>query len=225
MSRLPAFCQSCGSVFASPLVAKEPGRENAFEIPVPCPACEGSGRVPGELLDLSVEAARLFAEVEAPEADAFLKVLAEMSSGEEGPGDELILETARRAPAFVELARRLPAERSRVLAGVAGLLRRVRRETASAGRGSAGGDPDGAPAERDGSGGADGSDRAAAVHAAVRRLLDEEAVEPETSDVPDRVARARSRLEDAGRNDPCPCGSGDKYKDCHWVPDLRTTRT
>ncbi len=26
---------------------------------------------------------------------------------------------------------------------------------------------------------------------------------------------ARNPLKDVGRNDPCPCGSGRKYKKCH----------
>jgi preprotein translocase subunit SecA len=25
----------------------------------------------------------------------------------------------------------------------------------------------------------------------------------------------RNRMEKVGRNDPCPCGSGKKYKNCH----------
>ncbi|MGF7073891.1 SEC-C metal-binding domain-containing protein [Mucilaginibacter sp. 3215] len=26
-------------------------------------------------------------------------------------------------------------------------------------------------------------------------------------------------MSKAGRNDPCPCGSGKKYKNCHWGKD------
>ena len=28
-------------------------------------------------------------------------------------------------------------------------------------------------------------------------------------------APARNPLKDVGRNDPCPCGSGQKFKKCH----------
>lgn len=31
----------------------------------------------------------------------------------------------------------------------------------------------------------------------------------------------QSRLKSAGRNDPCPCGSGKKYKKCHMAEDER----
>jgi len=37
------------------------------------------------------------------------------------------------------------------------------------------------------------------------------------------AAKARERLAAAGRNDPCPCGSGKKYKKCHLVADEQAT--
>jgi preprotein translocase subunit SecA len=39
----------------------------------------------------------------------------------------------------------------------------------------------------------------------------------------DRKA-ARRRLEEIGRNDPCWCGSGRKYKHCHMRDDGQTAR-
>jgi tetratricopeptide (TPR) repeat protein len=38
-----------------------------------------------------------------------------------------------------------------------------------------------------------------------------------------RAEAARQRLATAGRNDPCPCGSGKKYKKCHLRDDEATT--
>jgi tetratricopeptide (TPR) repeat protein len=37
------------------------------------------------------------------------------------------------------------------------------------------------------------------------------------------AAEAKSRLAAAGRNDPCPCGSGKKYKKCHLQADESAT--
>ncbi len=34
----------------------------------------------------------------------------------------------------------------------------------------------------------------------------------------------QSRLEKTGRNDPCPCGSGKKYKKCHLAEDEEKNR-
>src|SRR5262245_9265297 len=39
------------------------------------------------------------------------------------------------------------------------------------------------------------------------------------------VAKARERMGAAGRNDPCPCGSGKKYKKCHLAADEAATYT
>jgi tetratricopeptide (TPR) repeat protein len=39
------------------------------------------------------------------------------------------------------------------------------------------------------------------------------------------AAKARERLGAAGRNDPCPCGSGKKYKKCHLAADEAATYT
>jgi len=34
----------------------------------------------------------------------------------------------------------------------------------------------------------------------------------------DRIVRGEKELiEKLGRNDPCPCGSGKKYKKCHGI--------
>src|SRR6185369_11333116 len=33
------------------------------------------------------------------------------------------------------------------------------------------------------------------------------------------LAEAETRLASTGRNDPCPCGSGKKYKKCHLQGD------
>jgi hypothetical protein len=38
-------------------------------------------------------------------------------------------------------------------------------------------------------------------------------------------AKAKERLAAAGRNDPCPCGSGKKYKKCHLAADEQASYT
>jgi preprotein translocase subunit SecA len=51
------------------------------------------------------------------------------------------------------------------------------------------------------------------ANAAPEQLLSP-TVEPETRQ-PSRVTQAVNRVPKVGRNDPCPCGSGKKYKVCH----------
>jgi preprotein translocase subunit SecA len=34
---------------------------------------------------------------------------------------------------------------------------------------------------------------------------------------PDKAQPVRREADKVGRNDPCPCGSGKKYKKCHGI--------
>ena len=34
----------------------------------------------------------------------------------------------------------------------------------------------------------------------------------------ERLRQLRKAAADPGRNDPCPCGSGEKFKRCHGAP-------
>ena len=49
------------------------------------------------------------------------------------------------------------------------------------------------------------------------------ATEASQQDSADKADKARTRLASTGRNDPCPCGSGKKYKKCHLAEDEGAT--
>jgi tetratricopeptide (TPR) repeat protein len=49
------------------------------------------------------------------------------------------------------------------------------------------------------------------------------ATEASQQDNADKADKARARLASTGRNDPCPCGSGKKYKKCHLAEDEGAT--
>ena len=46
---------------------------------------------------------------------------------------------------------------------------------------------------------------------------DVETGEPQPAAQPPRVQQVQRFTEKVGRNDPCPCGSGKKYKKCHGM--------
>lgn len=52
-------------------------------------------------------------------------------------------------------------------------------------------------------------------------MTGKQAKKTESSD--DKAEKARMRLAGTGRNDPCPCGSGKKYKKCHLAEDEGAT--
>ncbi len=47
-----------------------------------------------------------------------------------------------------------------------------------------------------------------------RKKLSDAVVSPDDPPLPDTPVEQAQRARKAGRNDPCPCGSGRKYKQC-----------
>lgn len=211
MPRLPAACPSCGALYRSPLLARREEADTAFEVPVPCPDCGSGGRIPAEVLRRLSGLVRTLAELEPGEErlEGFLDRVEEICR-EAGDREEAVLEVLRVDPGLGRLAGGLPGDSPELMAAFLPLVRRL----AAALSEEAAGDPAGAEEE---------------ARAVVERVLEELYAEREAAagpeGEPDEVARARARLDAAGRNDPCPCGSGDKYKSCHWMEDLRATRS
>ena len=50
---------------------------------------------------------------------------------------------------------------------------------------------------------------------AARTFNPEASIEAEAKAVSDSSRPTASKKAEVGRNDPCPCGSGKKYKKCH----------
>jgi preprotein translocase subunit SecA len=56
----------------------------------------------------------------------------------------------------------------------------------------------------------------ATIHEAAPRAADQVQQQMTNSGQGEKVTEPiRNRREKVGRNDPCPCGSGKKYKNCH----------
>lgn len=209
MPRLPAFCKACGAVSPSPLRASRPDGDVAFDVPSPCRACGASARVPAEVLQRLTRAVAAAARSGLSEED--LGRLSELGFEEDRDGaDEtpvervaLVSRIADRAPRLLPVTRALPS-------GTRTELAAFLRVVAAA-----------LPVPDPGS-------EAEVVEAVGRALgaeFDEARREEGSRDEEDRdLARARRRLDAAGRNDPCPCGSGDKYKVCHWREDRTRVR-
>lgn len=214
MPRLPGICEECGAIYPSALRAAASGEAPEFEVPAPCPACGGSGRVPPEVLD------RLGSLIRAARAVG-------------GDRERLDRIEDRFRDAAVEPGRSLDADAERI--------RRARLR--------AGIDPDfgpdlvaALPGFRRGEVEAflrllriavdlgltarvAGEDEGGRVDSLLEEAYDRHGPEERPGSAePGPAERARHRLRAAGRNDPCPCGSGEKYKECHWVDDLRETR-
>lgn len=209
MPRLPAACPSCGALYPSPLRARGTDADTAFEVPVPCPACGSGGRVPAEVLRRLVGLVATLEET-APEEErleAFLDGV-ERVCEEADEREDAVLDALRVDPGLGRLAGGLPGGNPELMAAFLPLVRRL-----------------GAAVRRSPPSEASADEPAlAVVEGVLEELYEARAVEREEAGEAEEVVRARRRLDRAGRNDRCPCGSGEKYKDCHWVEDLRLTR-
>ncbi len=232
MPRLPAVCTECEIVYPSPLRAERPDGDNAFAVPVPCPACGSGGRVPAEVLRRLTETVDVLRGLGTgpDELAADLEEIAAVCREVDGR-EEAVLEVLRRVPRAGRLAGLLPGETPSQMAVFTRVVRELARETAeqppddAAEAEAPSADAEGGPSEGAGAadGPEDGPEPAMEIVDRALAVLYERAA-PEASEPPDEEERARRRLRDNGRNDPCPCGSGEKYKACHWVEDQRTTR-
>lgn len=207
--RIPAFCTACGAVSPSPLRASRPDGDVAFEVPSPCRACGGSARVLAEVLQrlTSAVAAAARSGLSAEDLGRLADLLPEAhgKAGQETPVErvDLVSRVADGAPRLLPVARDLPSGTSTELTA---FLRVVARALPVS-----------------------DSDGEAGIVDAVRRVLVAEFEEtrkngPSPEEEDPELARARRRLDAAGRNDPCPCGSGEKYKACHWMDDRTRVR-
>lgn len=214
MARLPAFCGSCAALIASPLRADRPEADNAFAVPVSCPVCGEGGQVPAEIYRRTVQLVRvlLARPPDEEELDTFRRVVGE--AAEEGlEKHELVSRVLDEVPALGRISGVVPEGPDGVRRGFLKLVSVARAvvEDAGAEDGAAVTEEDELPVE----------ELAARV---LEEALERHAPEVEEDEPPPNVREARRRMEQAGRNDPCPCGSGQKYKRCHWLEDQRTTR-
>ena len=205
MVRLPALCTQCGAVYPSPLRARTEGGDVAFGVPVPCPGCAAGGRVPPEVLQRTRAVIDVLRELrpEPAQAASQLDAMEEAFRGASSREDA-VLDALRRAPELGRLAGSIPGEDPEQMAAAVRLARLAVELIAEAS--------------------ADDASTAELLERLLAEAYDRWAPERPEEGEETPADRARARLEAAGRNDPCPCGSGDKYKSCHWVEDLRTSR-
>lgn len=204
MVRLPAMCTECDAVYPSPLAARFPESDNAFAVPAPCPGCGAGGRVPPESLRRTAALAGALAEAGLP-ADRAEELLDELEAAcrEADSREDAVLDALRRVPELGRLAGSLPGEGPEEMAAAVRLARAAAAVTAEAEDGSA-------PEEL--------------AERVLAEAYERYAPAPSPAEPDGPAERAEARLEAAGRNDPCPCGSGRKYKRCHWMEDREAAR-
>lgn len=205
MGQLPAYCPECHALFPAPLAADGPTDVTFFDIPVRCARCEASGHIPADVREWIGQVAVAVRAAPKEARPRLREALDECR--EEGLGPSECGKRLRRleSPAgnLPDVFRRMDYQELgfaplTAAAGVAAL--RLMDEHGPA---------------------AEELPREELVNWVMDRLLDDFGLEPPPDRGPGEQER---RLAETGRNEPCPCGSGDKYKDCHWMEDQRESR-
>lgn len=205
MGQLPAYCPECHALFPAPLSAEGPTDVTFFDIPVRCARCEASGHIPANVREWIGQVAIAVRSVAKGERPPLLEALDDCRQEGHAPSAclERLGELASRPGGVADVFRRMEHQELDfaplvAAAGVAALRLM---------------DEEGRAAEE--------LPREELVNWTMDRVLDDFAIEPP----PDRgPTESERRLADTGRNEPCPCGSGKKYKDCHWMEDLQESR-
>lgn len=185
-------------------MARAPGSDNAFAVPVPCPGCGAGGRVPPESLRRTAAVAGALAEAGLP-PERVEELLDELEAAcrEADSREDAVLDALDRVPELGRLAGSLPGEGPEEMAAAVRLARAAAAVIADTEEGAA-------PEEL--------------AERVLSEAYDRYAPERSREEPAGPAARAEARLDAAGRNDPCPCGSGRKYKRCHWMEDREAAR-
>ena len=185
MPSVPAFCDTCGTVFSSGIFV-----ENSTNISFagnrsgPCPRCGGMGHVPDGVFNFIGNTIEILSAPERTIAELthLARILAEAKAKSE-TREQVASRIEKEVPSLSKLAKLLPENRSELYGFLAVVLAAVQLFTQT-------------PAAP------------SSTTVNVTQVIQQVIVEP----TPPMAASPRTKK--VGRNEPCPCGSGTKYKRC-----------
>lgn len=191
MPVLPAACDDCGLVFLPNAMRAENGGRiyiaDEANVTIECPRCGGTGRFSAGLYEATAEGLRVIA-TSAKSADSLerLRRLLEDARAKHSSREAVAEAIEQDAPEFAALAALVRRLRGvPIIAWITLALAIVGLQLAMS-----------------------TDQQLKDIDSTVNRIL-QQVSQPE---VPTPAIQAAPRV---GRNDPCPCGSGKKYKRCH----------
>lgn len=192
-----AVCRSCGLMFSNPnLVGGSGGRITFVGSTVgPCPHCGGVGEIFDGVYDLASNTVRLLDSVHAsPHQLRALQTIFLAAKQKRQSADDVADEVEKEIPELKTLRDVLPKTRNQLYTFCALIGAAI---TTMVNGGYALMEDSTALTEQD-------------VRAIVEQALDDQGV---SSAETEQQAPTKPEKK-VGRNDPCPCGSGKKYKKC-----------
>lgn len=201
MARLPAICDQCGTTFPSGVEMAGGCHNNLFTgfKAGPCPKCGGAGSIPDGIYGVLDGLIQFAHAGEFPQRR--LEMLGDIAIAAQKGGwsaDQFKDEAEKRAPGAAKLLSWLPTNKAEWMAAIGLVLAAL--QLLQSGSGYTLKDLIQADTQQ-----------ASAVTAARAAAASQSRIHQ-----PQPAARpAARRAHKIGRNDPCPCGSGTKYKRCH----------
>jgi hypothetical protein len=198
MVRVPAVCDSCGAFFPSPIEASNAINITFSTVAVgPCPHCGGSGHVPDGTYNFIGNAIQ-FLSGPARSASDLERLAAILRSARqrEASAEDIRKQIANEVPELQSIADLLPKTRAELYAFI-GIILAILTLLLGALRK---GEPSKIEINQ--------------VINQITTVVEEPGQTPAESQGP---ASTASKPPKVGRNDPCPCGSGKKYKKCHMI--------
>jgi hypothetical protein len=194
MTRVPAVCDRCGGFFPSPIEASNSTNITFSNVGVgPCPHCGGQGHVPDGTYNFIENTIELLSGPHRSRSD--LERLAEIlrAAKETGASTQEVKErVAKELPELRSLADALPKTRGELYAFV-GIILTILTLLLSEGRRSKG------------------------EKIEINQVINQITQAVPSSPVESATREAGGAAKSIGRNDPCFCGSGKKYKKCHLL--------
>jgi SEC-C motif len=192
MPDVPAFCDSCGTAFRSGLVANDSSFSVSNFVSGPCPNCGSMGHVPDGLYRIAGDTIQILAN--SQRSVSHLQQIAEIlrNAKQHGASPADIASTVKNElPELASLADTVPRTRAELYAFVSIILSIITILIAALNRNES-------------------------PRIEIQNVMNG-VIEQRQGESPSAAPKRSPvvRTNKVGRNDPCPCGSGKKYKKCH----------
>lgn len=198
MVRVPAVCDSCGAFFPSPIEASNSTNITFSGVTVgPCPHCGATAHVPdgtynfiGNVIEFLSGPKRSASELER------LATILRAAQQRQASIEEVRNEVAKEVPTLRSITDLLPTTRSELYAFISILLVVLTLILGELRRGET------------------PKIEITQVINQITQVVEQASPAATQSG---RADESAARVPKVGQNDPCPCGSGKKYKKCHML--------
>ena len=190
MPSVPAFCDTCGTVFHSGVIAENSSIGFSNVLSGPCPKCGGTGHIPDGVFNFIGNTIEILSAPERTikELTQLAQILQDAKVKGETP-EAVIARIHQELPSLSRMADLLPKNRSELYGFLALILTVVQLMSQ--------------PAQ---------TSHTININQVIQQVIP-------APDVQQPTHHSQEPNKKIGRNEPCSCGSGKKYKRCCGAPN------